>query len=110
MSPLLKIVIYAPVTHADQIRAALANSGAGNIGNYDSCSFSTKGLGRFRGAKGTNPAIGQPEKLESVEEERIETVCPEDKIQAVLDAVLAVHPYEKPAIDLYPLLNYKYFS
>ena len=72
----VKIVIYVPVDHADNIRKVLARAGAGAVGNYDFCSFSVKGIGRFRGGKGSHPAIGVPGKLEQVEEERIETICP----------------------------------
>ena len=101
----LKIVVYVPTTHADQIREILAKSGAGHIGNYDFCSFSVKGTGRFRGQAGTNPFIGQPGQIEPVEEERIETICPAEKIKSILAAVKKAHPYEEPAIDVYPLLN-----
>ena len=110
MDTLIKIVIYIPATHADKMRQVLSDAGAGNIGNYDSCSFSAKGIGCFRGKEGSNPTIGEPGQLESVEEERIETVCYERDVEAVLDAVRAAHPYEEPAIDVYPLLNHKYFS
>jgi hypothetical protein len=104
----LKIVIYVPVTHADKIRATLAKAGAGHIGNYDSCSFSVRGVGRFRGLEGSHPAIGQPGRVEEVEEERIETACEEKNLGAILEEVKKVHPYEEPAIDVYPTLNEKY--
>jgi len=102
---LVKIVVFVPVTHADSVRKALADSGAGHIGNYDSCSFSSRGTGRFRGLEGTKPFIGNPGKIETVEEERIEVICPSSKLENVLAAVKKVHPYEEPAIDVYPLLN-----
>lgn len=101
----VKIVVFAPVSHADAVRAALAQAGAGHIANYDCCSFSSRGVGRFRGLEGTNPFIGESGTLEEVEEERIETICPAEKMDEVLKAVRAAHPYEEPAIDVYPLLN-----
>ena len=101
----MKIVVFAPLSHADVIRKALAEAGAGHIGNYDSCSFSSRGIGRFRGGEDTKPFIGEPGKLEEVEEERIETICPAQKLEEVLAAVKKAHPYEEPAIDVYPLLN-----
>jgi len=101
----LKIVIYVPKTHSDNIRKALAESGAGHIGNYDYCSFTTKGTGRFRGLEGTKPFIGELGKVEEVEEERIETILESEKLEKVLEAVRKIHPYEEPAIDIYPLLN-----
>ena len=100
-----KIVVFVPTADAVSIREALANAGAGNIGNYDFCSFSLKGIGRFRPGKNTNPHIGSQGQIEEVEEERIETICPKDKIKEVIEAVKKVHPYEEPAIDVYELLE-----
>lgn len=104
-SKFLKIVVFVPVTHADKVREALAISGAGHIGNYDYCSFSLKGVGRFRPLEGSQPFIGESGKVEEVEEERIETICPREKLDEVLAEIKKVHPYEEPVIDLYPLLN-----
>lgn len=101
----VKIVVFTPLTHADQIREALAKAGAGQIGNYDSCSFSSRGIGRFWPLKGAKPFVGEPGKLEEVEEERIEVICPKGKLEAALAAVKKAHPYEEPAIDVIPLLN-----
>ncbi len=101
----VKIVVFAPLSHVAIIRKALAEAGAGHIGNYDSCSFSSRGIGRFRGGESTKPFIGKPGTLEEVEEEKIETICPSAKLEEVLAAVKRVHPYEEPAIDVYPLLN-----
>lgn len=100
----VKVAVYVPVTHADEIRRVLVKSGAGKMGNYDSCSFSVRGVGRFRGLTGSSPSIGEAGKLEEVEEERIETICTRENLDAVLEAVREVHPYEQPAIDVYPLL------
>lgn len=102
---LVKIVVYVPVTHSDEIRDVLAESGAGYIGNYDYCSFSVRGLGRFRPQKGATPFIGNPGSVEIVEEERIETVCHPEALDQVIAAVKMAHPYEEPVIDLYPLLT-----
>lgn len=100
-----KIVIYTPTSHADQIRQVLAESGAGHIGNYDYCSFSVKGTGRFRPLEGANPHIGTQNQIEKVEEERIETICSREKASEIIVKVRKVHPYEEPAIDVYPLLE-----
>jgi len=106
--PLVKLVVFVPGSHADAVRLSLAKAGGGHIGNYDSCSFSSKGQGRFRPLDGTNPFIGEQGKLEVVEEERVETICPERMLPELLKALKAAHPYEEPAIDIYPLLNHKY--
>ncbi|MBD3330679.1 hypothetical protein GF354_04080 [Candidatus Peregrinibacteria bacterium] len=101
----VKIVVYVPVSHSDKIRDVLAKNEAGHIGNYDYCSFSCIGTGRFRGLEGSNPSIGQKGKIEEVKEERIETICEFSKLDKVLKALNNAHPYEEPAIDVFPLLN-----
>lgn len=98
-----KIVIYVPESHADAVRAALGNAGAGRIGNYSHCTFSVKGIGRFKPEQGAAPAIGAVGKLEAVPEERIETVCREDRLAAAIQAIRRAHPYEEPALDVYPI-------
>lgn len=105
MKKLVKIVVFVPITHADAIRKVFADSGCGHLGNYDSCSFSTKGMGRFRPLKGADPYIGKKGKVEHVSEERIETICEKSKLKKVIAALKKAHPYEEPAIDVYPVLS-----
>ena len=71
----VKIVVFVPESHTDIVREAIGKAGAGKIGNYTHCSFSSKGVGRFKPEDGAHPAIGKVGKLESVQEERIEFVC-----------------------------------
>lgn len=101
----VKLVIFVPETHTDIVREAMGKAGAGKIGNYTYCTFSTKGIGRFRPEQGANPHIGKVGKIEEVIEERIETVCEREKLDAVIDAIKAVHPYDEIAYDIYPLEN-----
>jgi len=100
---LYHLVIYVPLSHADAVRRALAESGAGTIGNYDGCSFSSRGTGRFRPLKGADPHVGSVGQIEEVEEERIEVVVEEKFLHAVLAAVKAAHPYEEPAMHLWKM-------
>ena len=102
---LLKFVTTVPVLHADSVRNALFNAGAGHIGNYDSCSYNLKGEGTFRPREGANPHIGEIDTLHVEPEVRIETVIPIMKKEEVLRALLAVHPYEEPVFDLFPIAN-----
>ncbi len=102
----VKIVVFVPVSHADDVRQALHEAGAGKIGNYEYCSFSVSGKGRFRPMEGAKPFIGKQGVIEEVDEERIEVICPYEKWQGVVEAVSKVHPYEEPAIDVVPLLNF----
>ncbi len=104
-SKFVKIAVFTPISHADKIREALAEAGCGHVGNYDYCSFSVKGVGRFRGDEGTNPFVGKKGRLEAVEEERVETICSIEKLDDALTTIKKAHPYEEPAIDIYPLLN-----
>lgn len=98
-----KIVTSIPEKNADMIKNVIGKTGGGKIGNYDFCSFSVKGIGRFRALKGSNPTIGKIDKLNQVEEERIEFTCDEDVLQQVVKAIKENHPYEEPVIDIYSL-------
>ena len=99
----VKIVITVPLSHADIVREAMGKAGAGKIGNYEFCSFSSFGAGRFRPLYGANPAIGQVGQLEQVEEERIEVTCDREILDDVIKTIKTVHPYEEPVIDVYSL-------
>lgn len=101
----VKLVVFAPISHADIIRKTLGEAGAGKIGNYDFCSFSTQGIGRYRGNEKSNPAIGKAGKYEAAEEERIEVIVPREILKKVIRAVKKVHPYEEVAFDVYPIEN-----
>ena len=98
-----KIVVYVPLAHADKVREAIGQAGGGKLGKYSFCSFSTKGIGRFRPEAGARPAIGEVGKLEEVEEEKIEVTCDSEKVQDVITAIKRVHPYEEVAMDVWPL-------
>ena len=98
-----KLVFTIPAANAERAREAIGKAGAGKLGNYSFCSFSAKGIGRFRPERGANPAIGEVGKFEEVEEERIECQCDEDVVDDVISALKEVHPYEEIAYDLYPL-------
>ena len=100
-----KIVVFVPQGHEDQVRDALAQAGAGWIGNYSHCTFQTAGTGTFKALEGANPFIGIVGELEKAEEYRLETIVPERIVGKVVKAMLKAHPYEEVAYDLYPLLN-----
>lgn len=103
LSEYVTIVMTVPETHADVVRDAMGKAGAGKVGNYSYCSFSVKGTGRFRPDEGANPFIGQAGVLETVAEERIETVCQRERLKVVLEAIKKAHPYEETVIDIYPV-------
>ena len=101
-----KIVVYVPLTHTDNVREAIGNAGGGKLGKYTYCSFSTRGIGRFKPEEGANPHIGAVGKLEEVEEERIEVTCHNDVVKNVIEAIKRAHPYEEVAMDVYQLTNW----
>jgi hypothetical protein len=102
---LRKLVTFCPVSHANHVREALFAVGAGHIGNYDSCSFNTPGDGTFRALEGATPFVGEPGKLHTEPEFRIETIFPAYLENVVIKALKHAHPYEEVAYDIYPLNN-----
>ncbi len=100
-----KLTTYVPEADADRVRQALAQAGAGVIGDYDSASFSTPGEGRFRPLEGASPTIGEVGALEVVAETRIECVLARAARRAVVAEMLAAHPYEEPAYDVVELAD-----
>lgn len=103
LSSYFTIVFTVPETHADIIREAIGKAGAGKIGNYSFCSFSVKGIGRFVPNKDACSYLGSQNVLEKVIEERIETICLEQDLEAVINAIKETHPYETTMIDIYPV-------
>lgn len=103
MTKHVKLVVFVPESHADVVRDAMSAAGAGKIGNYSHCSFSSKGVGRFKPEDGAHPAIGEVGIIESVAEERIEVVCERELVHKIIAAIKIVHPYEEVALDVYPL-------
>jgi dinuclear metal center YbgI/SA1388 family protein len=102
---LRKLVVFVPLDHADNVRSAIFRAGAGHIGNYDECSYNIEGLGTFKGSEDASPYVGEKGKLHFEKELRIETVFPKAIQPQVISAMLAVHPYEEVAYDIYPLDN-----
>jgi dinuclear metal center YbgI/SA1388 family protein len=103
--PSVKVVTFSPSTAVEQLATAMAEAGAGRIGNYSSCSFRTPGTGTFLGNAVTRPAIGRRGRLEHVDEVRLEMVAPKRDLDRVLIALRGAHPYEEPAFDVIPLEN-----
>ncbi|MED3716119.1 Nif3-like dinuclear metal center hexameric protein [Geobacillus thermodenitrificans] len=102
---LKKLVVYVPTSHAEAVRAAIGDAGAGHIGRYSHCTFNSRGIGTFLPEEGAQPFIGEQGRLEEVEEVRIETIVPASLERQVIEAMLAAHPYEEVAYDIYPLDN-----
>lgn len=103
---LAKLSTYVPIAQAQPVLEALYAAGAGHVGQYAECSFSTQGTGTFRPLPGTNPAIGQAGgPREEVAETKLEVLLPLHRQQPVLAALRAAHPYETVAYELVKLEN-----
>lgn len=100
-----KIVTYCPVENVEEVRQAMFNAGAGNIGNYDECSYNIEGIGTYKGRAGTNPYLGTTGKFHEEKETRIEIIVPSYLLSKVIQSMLKVHPYEEVAYDIFSLEN-----
>lgn len=100
-----KLVVFVPSENSVMLKEALFKAGAGNIGNYSHCSYSCDGIGSFKPLYGANPHIGLHNRIERVEEERIEMIFPKVKKHQIIEALYQQHPYEEPAFDIVALEN-----
>lgn len=103
MSRLVKIVFTVPESHADLVRKAIGEAGAGKIGNYTFRSISSKVTGRFLANEKAHPTIGTIEQIECIAEVRIEVQCERTVLPIVLKALKNSHPYEEIALDIFAL-------
>ena len=100
-----KLVVFVPSENSVLLREALFRTGCGNIGNYSHCSYSCEGVGSFKPLAGANPHIGKHNRIERVEEERVEMIFPKHKKRQVIETLYNNHPYEEPAFDIIALEN-----
>lgn len=103
---LCKLIYYAPSAYIDAINQALYEVGAGSIGKYDACSFSSEGIGTFLPADGTHPFVGETGTLNKEKESRVELIFPIWLSQKIRTTLLQCHPYEEVAYDIIPLQNH----
>lgn len=98
-----KICFYVPVTHAEQVKNAMFEKGAGKIGHYSRCAWQVQGEGQFMPLEGSDAFIGEKNRIEKVPEFKVEMVCEEKFIQAAIAALRESHPYEEPALQVFKL-------
>ena len=106
----VKIFVTVPVDNVNDVRSAMCDAGAGIIWNYIYCSTSTKTIGTFIPGDEANPYIGEQNKMEFVNEEKLEVICDVEKVKNVITKLREVHPYEEPAIDIVPLIDENIFN
>ncbi len=110
LNNLLKLAVYVPNDHLSKVRDAVFEAGAGHIGQYSNCSFSSVGEGTFCPKDGANPFSGKLNKLSFEKEQKLETILPKYKLTEVITAMKISHPYEEVAYDIYPVLNASKFG
>jgi len=101
-----KLAFFVPLDHAESVKQAVFAAGAGKIGDYQECCWQTLGTGQFRPTDKANPFIGSDGVLEKVEELRVEMVCVDECIRQAVDALKQAHPYEEPAYEVWPLVDF----
>jgi dinuclear metal center YbgI/SA1388 family protein len=100
---LSKVVVTTPTDNAQEMIRAMSGAGAGKVGDYSACAFTSTGSGEFTPGAGADPFIGERGVATKVEEARIEMVAPTSRLAEIKKAALAAHPYEEPAYDVYPM-------
>lgn len=98
-----KLVFFVPETHKERVKQAVFDAGAGRFEGYDCCSWETLGNGQFRPLEGSQPFIGEQDKIEQVSEYRVEVICADDQLKTIITALLLAHPYETPAYECWPV-------
>jgi hypothetical protein len=103
---MLQISFYVPSEEAEKVKGAMFAAGAGRLGNYDCCSWQTAGQGQFRPLRGSDPFIGEQDKISTVEEFKVEMICADEHVTKVIQAMKEAHPYETPAYTVLKCLEY----
>lgn len=101
-----KLAFFVPDEALEVVKEAVFMSGAGRIGQYESCCWQVKGLGQFRPLPGSQPHIGRENTLEQLPEWKVELVCEDDLIHAAVAALKQAHPYEEVAYDVWQLADF----
>ena len=101
----VKIFVTVPSENTENVRKAICNEGAGIIGNYKYCTTTVKSVGTFIPNEEANPYIGERNKMEYVDEDKLEVICDIKIAKKVIKELRKVHPYEEPAIDIVPLID-----
>ena len=107
---LVKLSVYVPIAYVEVVKSTIFNAGGGNIGNYDSCSFATTGEGTFRPLEKSSPFTGHIGEISQGAEQKMEFLVSTHKLQAVIQQMVEVHPYEEVAYDVVSLQNKNHYE
>lgn len=102
---LKKITVFVPTDHLEAVATALFGAGAGQVGNYSECSFQLSGTGTFKPEDGSTPFSGTKGTRSLETETRLEVIVSAHRLNTALAAMIAAHPYEEVAYDVYELAN-----
>lgn len=106
----VKIFVTIPINSLDEVRNSLYESKAGIIGNYTCCTCTTNCIGTFKPNDKANPYIGDNNKINYVNEAKLEIICNISDVKEIIEKIRKVHPYEEPAIDIIPLIDEEIFK
>jgi dinuclear metal center YbgI/SA1388 family protein len=101
----VKVVTFVPRESVTAIIETLSAAGAGHIGDYEHCAFTVDGVGRFLAGEATRPTVGCAGEFNAEAEVRIEMIAPRHRSDDIVEALIAGHPYEQPAFDVYPVAS-----
>lgn len=101
------LVIGVPPEYEAAILEAIAQGGAGVVGDYTHCAFVWRGEGHFRPGPNAKPAVGEVSTDNAIPEIRIETTVTHDRLKGAIAAIKAAHPYEEPVIFIIPILDWR---
>jgi hypothetical protein len=101
-----KLVFYVPIEDLESVKQAVFATGAGKIGEYESCCWQVLGIGQFRPLAGSTPYLGKVGSLSEEAEYRVELVCDDAAIKQAIRALISAHPYEEPAYDVWQLAEF----
>ena len=102
---LQKVVVFVPNHHADAVRNAMFDAGAGRVGDYKEASFNIHGKGTYKPMEGANPFEGSVGERSEVDEVRIEVLVSKHIVNSVVHAMKKAHPYEEVAYEIYAVEN-----
>lgn len=102
---MFKLSFYVPEESLEAVTTAVFKAGAGGIGNYEHCCWRTRGVGQFRPLKGSDATIGELDQLTRLEEWKVEMVCKDAQIKAIIAALKVAHPYEEVAYDVLQMID-----
>jgi hypothetical protein len=107
MTEYVMVVVYVPEAHTNAVRHAMCDAGAGTVedGRYDHVVFVSRAVCHYRVLEGAYTEAGRVGQEHQSDENRIEAICRRDRVSAVVQAICAVHPYETPAIAIYPTIT-----